>query len=119
MAPILLFLYRAHHTATNPYKHWLEWKSETSNEVHVHFCKLGLFASIHIGAGKIYYRRITCAILGMMIIVTFQVRISGLKSRYRGDRTLVGTSLAQLCPPYVRAFFRLFFVQKQASLSVK
>lgn len=44
------------------------------------FCELGLFARIHN----------CCCIPG---------RIPGLKRPYRGDRTLVGTSLARRSPP--------------------
>ena len=35
-------------------------------------------------------------------------RVPGLKRPYCGDRTLVGTSLPLLCPPYVRILLRVF-----------
>lgn len=44
-----------------------------------HLAQYQLLDGIYTGAGKIHYRRITGAILGMKAIVTFQARIPGLK----------------------------------------
>ena len=48
---MLLFLYGAHHTVTNPDKHWLEWKSVTINPVDyfrliLHWKALNLYLAL-------------------------------------------------------------------------